>query len=191
MKRHRQRKLRNFLLDAEYQLRYVGQMVGVAVLLTASLGALVYHFHAEGARVVGLGALDPEDEAAKFLQEEFARTGRNLVLALIGFGLVLSLVLAAWQIVQTHKVAGPLYYIAHQVRRMRDGYLGRLHPLRRGDLLHKFFEGFREMHQAMRERAEREATLFEELASEAEAAGQAHIADELRKLHDQRRSSLQ
>jgi hypothetical protein len=187
MKRgHPGRRLRNFLLDANLQLRYAGQMVAVSALLTGGLGWLVLHFQGEASRVVNVRVLDPTDETAQLLQAEFARTGRLLVGALIAFGVLLSLALAAWQIVTTHKIAGPLYYLGHQARRIRDGRLGTLHPLRKGDMLHTFFEEFRAMHEALRERARREADRFTRLAADAEQAGLAPLAAELRALAKER-----
>src|SRR2546425_11975843 len=118
---HPGRKVTNFLIDREFQFRYVLQMVVVSAALTSGLGWLVYHFNGEASRVVGLRALDPTDETAQFLQAEYSHNARLLLWALIGFGVLLSMVLAAWQIVTTHKVAGPLYYISHQVRRIREG----------------------------------------------------------------------
>jgi hypothetical protein len=189
--RHPGRRIRNFLVDREYQLHYALHMVAVSAGLTALLGFWIYKFNAEASRLVNLRALDPTDETAQFLVHEYATQGRLLLVVLVAFGVLLSMVLAAWQIVTTHKVAGPLYYIAHQVKRIRDGYLGTLHPLRKGDLLHGFFENFREMHQALRERTAREAELFARLAVEAEQAGQGKIADQLRVLQRQREDSLQ
>jgi hypothetical protein len=190
MARHPGRRIVNFLIYREFQFHYVLQMVAVSAVLTTGLGWLVYHFNAEASRVVGLRALDPTDETAQFLRSEFERGARLLVWALVGFGVLLSIVLAGWQIVTTHKVAGPLYYISHQVKRIRDGYLGTLHPLRKGDMLHAFFEDFREMHGALRKRAEEEVTLFERLARTAEEGGQLPLAEELRRLRRQREESL-
>ncbi len=184
------RKVRNFLIYGEFQFHYAGYMALVSAALTAGLGALVFHFNREAARVVDVRALDPGDVEAQTLVQAFHRSERNLVIGLIVFGLLLAGVLAIWQIVTTHKVAGPLYYIAHQTRRIRDGFLGTLHPLRRGDMLHGFFETFREMHEAMRERARAEGAQLLRLAERAAAAGQAEVAAELRALAQQREESL-
>jgi hypothetical protein len=188
---HPQRRIRNFYIYPRFQLRYVAQMLAVSAGLTGSLGFLVYRFDREAARVVGLRALDPTDETAQFLQAQYSHDARMLALALAGFGLLLCVALAAWQIVTTHKVAGPLYYISHQVRRIRDGYLGQLHPLRKGDMLHEFFETFREMHASLRRRAEEEAAAFERLAAVLDEGGPTNkVADELRSLKRQREESL-
>jgi hypothetical protein len=188
--RHPNRKLKNYLIDREYQFRYVGHMALVSTGLTAGLGWLVYHFNAEASRVVGLRAMDPTDEMAQLLKDQFAHSDHMLLAALVGFGLILTLVLAGWQIVTTHKVAGPLYYIGHQVKRIGEGYLGHLHPLRKGDMLHGFFETFREAHEQLRQRARKEATQFARLADAAEGAGLAEVAGELRALQREREASL-
>lgn len=184
------RRFSNFLLDSQLQLRYAGQMVAVSALLTAGLGAVIYHFNAEASAVVGLRALDPDDPVASMLKDQFDHTARLLVWALVAFGVALSAVLAAWQIVQTHKIAGPLYYIAHHIKRVRDGKLDKLHALRKGDMLINFFETFQSMHTVLRERAEREAVQFARLAAAADQAGSTEVANELRTLQKEREDSL-
>lgn len=184
------RRWKNFLIHSEYQLRYAGQMALVAALLTAALGALVWRYNDEASRVVDLRALDPTDVEAALLKEAFARNNWVLVVGLIGFGVLLSVALALWQIVTSHKVAGPLYYVAHQTRRVREGYLGKLHPLRRRDLLHAFFEDFRAMHEALRDRAAREAVELSAMAERAERAGDSELAATLRRWKAERETAL-
>lgn len=184
------RKLRNYLIFGEYQLHYAGQMALVSAGLTAGLGWLVYHYNDVASSVVDVRTLDPTDAEAQALAAAIHRGGSHLLIGLIAFGIILPLVLAGWQIVTTHRVAGPLYYIAHQIKRMRDGFLGVLHPLRKGDMLHGFFETFREMHDAMRERARKEAEQLIQLADKVEKGEQTEVAAELRALAQQRLDSL-
>ena len=184
------RKVKNFLIFGEFQFYYAFYMALVSAGLTSALGWLVYHFNKEASRVVDVRAFDPSDVEAQALAETFHRSERNLLIGLIVFGVVLAGVLAILQIVTTHKVSGPLYYIAHQTKRIRDGFLGTLHPLRKGDMLHGFFETFREMHAAMRERARAEQEQFTRLADQAEGTGQKPLAEELRALAKQREESL-
>ena len=191
MKRsHPGRRFRNFLLDARLQLRYAAQMAAVSGGLTLGLGLFIYRFNAEASRVVNLRAMDPSDEGAQLLVTEFARSDRRIVLALLVFGVLLSLLLAAWQIVTTHKIAGPLYYLGQRARRIQNGKLGQMHPLRKGDSLKRFFEEFRAMHGELRAKAEREAALFAELAEAAARAGQPGLAERLRALENDRREAL-
>lgn len=185
-----QRKVRNYLVLREFQLRYVAYMVGLSTALTGVLGYLVFLYNREAARVVDIRALDPTDAEARVLQAALHNSERNLVVGLVVFAVALAVILAVWQVVTTHRVAGPLYYIAHQTRRIRDGHLGSLRPLRKSDLLHGFFETFREMHAALRSRAESDASAFARLAEKAEAAGQTEIASELRELQRAREDLL-
>jgi methyl-accepting chemotaxis protein len=185
------RKLRNFLINREYQFHYAGQMALVSGLLTGALGLMMWLFQAEASRVVNLRALDPGDEAAKAVKEAMARSSSHLLIGLLVFGLLLMGVLVVWQIFTTHRVAGPLYYIAQQARRIRDGYLGKIHGLRKRDMLHQFFETFREMHDALRDRARRDVETLERIAATVEKAGQLEAAAELRKMKQEREEALQ
>lgn len=184
------RKLRNYLIFGEFQLHYAGYMALLSAVLTSGLGWLVYHFNKIAARVVDVRALDPTDVEAQVLSAAFHRSDRHLLIGLILFGVLLTAVLFAWQIITTNRVAGPLHYVAHQIRRMQAGYLGTLHPLRKTDMLHGFFEVFRSMHDYMRERARREAEQFTRLADLAEKGGLSEVAVELRLLAQQRQDSL-
>lgn len=184
------RKIRNYLIYGEYQLHYAGYMALVSTGLTAGLGGLVYYFNKVASSVVDIRALDPTDPEAQALSMAFHRSERHLLVGLIVFGVVLALVLFAWQIATTHRVAGPLYYIDHQIKRLRDGFLGQLHPLRKTDMLNGFFKTFREMHAAMRDRARKEAEQFTRLADEIDKGRQAEAVAELRALAKQRLDSL-
>lgn len=180
----RGRKLSNFLIDAKLQLRYAAQMVFVSAALTIGLGALVYHFNAEASRVLEVGVLD--EETARIVHQQYEAGQARLVVALCGFGGVLMLVLAAWQVVTTHKIAGPLYYMKREMKKVRDGRFGVLHKLRRGDMLHDFFDVFHEMHTTLRERATREAAQLKQLAADADKAGLGQVAEQLRALAKER-----
>lgn len=184
----RGRKLGNFLIDAKLQLRYVAQMVFVSAALTIGLGALIYHYNAEASRVLEVGVLD--EDTARLVHGQYEAQQARLVVALCGFGGLLMLVLAAWQVVTTHKIAGPLYYMKREMKKVRDGRFGHLHKLRRGDMLHDFFDVFHEMHTTMRDRAGREATQLAALAAEADKAQLTQVAEQLRALAREREESI-
>src|SRR5258708_3033421 len=92
------RRLRNFLIIPGDQIPYVWRLVAVALALTAGVGWMIYRISDEVARVVNLGA-EPGDLAAQVVRESFAKSQRELLLGLCAFAIVLSLFLAAWQIV--------------------------------------------------------------------------------------------
>jgi hypothetical protein len=65
-----QRRLRNFLLDRHFQLKYSAYLVGVAVFLSASLGFILWHTSRE---------LITQTRASVALGEEIVERGRKLL----------------------------------------------------------------------------------------------------------------
>jgi nitrogen fixation/metabolism regulation signal transduction histidine kinase len=184
------RKIKNYLIYGEYQLHYAGYMALVSAALTAGLGAIIIYFNRLASTIIDVRALDPNDADAQALSLAIHRNERNLLIGLIVFGVLIAAVLAIWQIVTTHRVAGPLYYIAHQTKRMRDGFLGKLHPLRKKDMLHGFFENFRDMHEAMRARVQVEAKELRNAADQADKGGLFELGANLREMAKKREASL-
>ena len=159
------RSLRNYLLNSSYQLRFTGVIVVISAILTGGLGYFVMSKAHEASRVVSVQAMDPENLLAQQLATQFAHNDRILMFVLIGFGFMLSLVLAAYGIVLTHKVAGPLFKIALHLDKIRDGKLGKVYPLRQGDELVEFFGHFKAAHDALRKQEEDDVALFERAAA--------------------------
>lgn len=160
------RHFRNYLINAEYQLKTTAVMVLISIVLSGGLGWLVYRQTAEANRVFKVQAetaqmlqqkgldLGPDDILALQVYEQFKKQDRNMMLVLSGFGVFLAIVLSGIGIILTHKVAGPLYKITLYLDRIRDGRLGSVYDLRKGDQLRDFFEHFKEMHGALRARAQ-------------------------------------
>jgi hypothetical protein len=65
-----QRRLRNFLLDRHFQLKYSAYLVGVAVFLSVSLGLILWHTSRE---------LITQTRASVALGEEIVERGRKLL----------------------------------------------------------------------------------------------------------------
>src|SRR5262245_31258973 len=108
-----QRRLRNYLLNRHLQLRFTLIMVAISGLLTGSLGWVIMSKAHEASRVVEVRAMDPTDEMAQQLAAQFAHNDKVMMAVLIAFGLLLCLVLSAYSIVLTHKVAGPLFKLTN------------------------------------------------------------------------------
>jgi hypothetical protein len=156
-----QRKVKNYILDLRYQMKFTLTMVGIACALTGALGWMIMSKAHEASRVVQVRALDPTDELAQQLVDQFQRNDRMLVFTLIGFGLLLSGVLTVYGIVLTHKVAGPLFKVTLYLDKIRDGKLGQVYNLRKGDELVEFFEHFKAAHDALRKQEEGDIALFQ------------------------------
>jgi hypothetical protein len=181
------RSIRNYLLNSSYQLRFTAVIVVISAILTGGLGYLVMRNAHEASRVVQVRALDPTDAMAQELVQQFARGDRMLMLTLIAFGFVLSLVLAGYGIVLTHKVAGPLFKITNHLDKIRDGKLGVVYNLRKGDQLVDFFEHFKGAHDALRERATEDIALLDKAIA---AVGPGPVAEELRAARQRKEESL-
>ena len=77
------------------------------------------------------------------------------------------MVLAAYGIVLTHKVAGPLFKVTNHLDKIRDGKLGVVYNLRKGDQLVDFFEHFKSAHDALRRRTEEDIALLDKAIAAA------------------------
>jgi len=181
------RSLRNYLLNSSYQLRFTGVIVVISAILTGGLGYLVLHNAHEASRVVQVRAMDPTDELAQQLVAQFAHGDRMLMITLIAFGFILSVVLAGYGIVLTHKVAGPLFKMTIHLDKIRDGKLGIVYNLRKGDQLVDFFEHFKSAHDALRHRTEEDIALLDKAIA---AAGAGPLADELKAAKARKEESL-
>jgi hypothetical protein len=181
------RSIRNYLLDSGYQLRFTAVIVVISAVLTGGLGYFVMHKAHEASRVVQVRALDPTDELAQELVKQFAQNDRILLVGLIAFGFLLCVVLAAYGIVLTHKVAGPLFKVAHYLDNIREGKLGVVYNLRKGDQLVDFFGHFKNAHDALRAGTEADIALLDKAIA---AVGSGAVADELRAARARKVESL-
>ena len=182
------RSLRNYLLNSQYQLRFTAVIVLLAAILTGGLGYFVMSKAHEASRLVSVQAMDPDNQLAQELARQFAASDRILMAILIVFGFVLSIVMAVYGIMLTHKVAGPLYKITNHLDKMRDGKLGIVYNLRKGDQLVDFFEHFKGAHDALRTRTEEDIALLDKAAA---AIGSGPVADELRAAKRRKEESLE
>jgi hypothetical protein len=155
------RSWKNYLLNLRYQMKYTLTIVGISLVLTGGLGYVVISKAHEASRVVQVRAMDPTDELAQQLVAQFARNDKIMMVVLITFGVLLCLVLTAYGIVITHKVAGPLYKVTMHLDKMKQGKLSQVWPLRKGDELVDFFEHFKAAHDALRARTEEDIKLLE------------------------------
>jgi len=195
------RRLRNYLLNRNYQLRYTLIMVVISSLLTAGLGYVWYQQMRVTSRTIEVKALASlSDEDVQAIKDDMASQDRLRLLVLVGFGLVFAFVVAGYSIILTHKVAGPLYKITLYMNQVRDGKLGPVYDLRKGDHLQDFFDSFKQMHTALRKQAESEASALEEVIASTERhiaqagpQGTGEVArqlDSLRSMRDRKTASL-
>lgn len=152
------RKLRNYLLDPQFQMKYVGMVVGVTFVVASVLGALVYDFSTSltESMMANELLLDEYQGAASFQQiQESAEAADRRVLMWIVLGvLTLVVALGLTGIVVTHKVVGPAYKMRLLVGEIGEGKLTLSGRLRRGDELQTLFESVEEMIDRLRDERE-------------------------------------
>jgi hypothetical protein len=179
------RKLSNYLLDKGLQLRYVLFVSILSSIIAASLGYLIYHQSAFASESIARAMDDPMFADVKQTAiAELHSQDRVLVYKMIGLGVGLIVILSAYLVIMTHKVAGPLYKVAMYFDRMASGRLGNVTALRKGDMLQDFFGNFREMHEAVRKRMQTDVITMEgaESALRSRAGGDARVTEALDEL---------
>jgi hypothetical protein len=197
--KHR-RHLRNYLIDKSLQLRYVLVVAVVSAVIAGGLGYLLNRQETYASDTIIKSMSDSEfmgPDLVAQVKDSLRSQDRSQVAIMLIMGIGLVVVLSGYLVLMTHKVAGPLYKIGLYFDRMRDGKLPKVWPLRKGDQLVDFFEQFRAMDEALRERTEQEIAAFERFVAEAEKAGipqqgeLGHRVDELRALIKEKQASLQ
>jgi hypothetical protein len=154
------RKLSNYLLDKKLQLRYILLVTILSGVISGSLGYLIYQQrHAASSAIEGdLAALTADDKTYNELREvvaaDYRAEDRALMYKMVGVGVGLVVILSLYLLIMTHKVAGPLYKVSLYFDKMKEGRLGKVTALRDGDMLQDFYTNFREMHDAVRKRAQ-------------------------------------
>lgn len=240
-----QRRLRNYLLDPHFQVKYSAYLMLLAVVLSVGLGAILWRTSnkvidqswkavRQGESVVARGkevvaesrkvsavvqmniVKDPvysdnpalleafksdaaqQDERLRTQQAELikqqeelkqqaadiATQQRTMLYTLCGALALLVLLIGAAGIVVTHRVAGPIYKMKTNLRAVADGRLRVPTPLRKGDELVDFFETYRAMVIALRERQEAEINKLDRAIAALAAKA---APEELEPLHALRR----
>jgi len=163
------RQLRNYLIDRKVQLRITLVMLALSTLLTAVLGFFWYSEIRKASSVIRINAISTIGvEAASQLGDELAKADHKRLLLLVGFAVVIGLLIAAYGIVMTHRLAGPLFKISRHMNDIEANRLYKLWGLRKGDQLQEFFGAFERMHGALRSRVEEDMKLLQEVITSVE-----------------------
>jgi hypothetical protein len=164
-------KRRTYLIDREFQLKYIFMLASIGAGSIGLFGGLVWWAHT-AALEAGSGS------------EGFA--GMTIlwltVLAVVGVAVALGL----FGLVFTHRVAGPVHVMNLYVEALAAGHYPRLRPLRKYDELKKFFDRFSHAVERIRAREAEEAqtlaralAVFQPLATSEEARAALQALEEL------------
>jgi methyl-accepting chemotaxis protein len=172
------RKLRNYLLDTRFQLKYTFMVVAVTLAVASVLGYFAYGFSTDLTDAMMLerameGGADAESIASI---ERMAIEQDRKVLASILLGIaILGVALGVTGIVVTHKVVGPAYKMRLLLAEVAEGKLKLNGRLRKGDELQELFEAFAHMVDSLRAAQAHEVAQLDDALARARADG---VSDE-------------
>jgi methyl-accepting chemotaxis protein len=187
---HPPRKLRNFLLQPKFQLKYSGMVVGVTVVVAAVLGFLAYRYSTGQTELQNLQLIAAKGESvdAQFIADiqHYARQADQRVMLGILMGIaVLTMALGATSIVITHRLVGPAYRLKRMLAAVSEGRIAAVGALRKHDELQDVFEAFQHMTKRLRETRQQDLQEFDAALEKARAAGLPEEAlSQLRTLRD-------
>lgn len=192
--RTKQRKIRNYLLDRRFQLKYTGMVLFVTVTVASVLGYVAYRFSRgqTEALTAHIAAQSDLDEGTAGDLERFAEQEDRKVRNAIVFGVAcLALALGVTGIVVTHRVVGPAYRMRRLFEHVGRGRFEVTTGIRKGDELQDLYRSFAEMVESLRgQRAEEIAQLEEALRSMEAGGVDSDYLRELRALLDRIRESV-
>jgi hypothetical protein len=189
------RRLRNYLLDRPFQLKYTGMVIAVATLLSLVLGTLEYRASRETSDVILAGNLaDPiysSPSLRRALEADFRANDREVILRLaVSLGLMI-ICLGLTGIVITHKVVGPVYKMKLLFGEVIKGRLKLAGKLRKGDELQSFFDVYAQMIETLRQRQVSEIAQIDAVLQEAQTGGVPEATvTKLRQLRDEMQATL-
>jgi hypothetical protein len=189
------RKVSNFLLDKSLQLRYMISVIAVSAVISGVLGYLIYRQEqvASSAVSVGIANTFGDAELQAFIGGNMRSGDSNVLITMISVGVGLAVVLAAFLLVMTHKVAGPLHKVSLTFDDMARGKLPKTGGPRRWDMLQDFHAAFRDMHDATRTRIASDCDAMDRAVAaltDAGVSGDDPSLAHLRSLAARRRASL-
>jgi HAMP domain-containing protein len=171
------RRLRNYLLVPQFQLKYTAMVVGVTLVVASVLGLLAYKYSTGQTQMLTIHKMEARGDAidARFMQdlERYSREAdRKVALGILGGVLLMTLTLGATGILVTHHLVGPVYRLKTWVREVQSGRLradtGRL---RKHDELQDLFEAFQAMVGSLRAAQEREIAQLDGVIEAAKDSG--------------------
>ena len=190
----KQRRIRNYLLDRRFQLKYTGMVLLVTVSVASGLGYVAYRFsqgqtEALTAHIAAQPDLDTETatDLERFAKQE-DRKVRNAIIAGV---VLLSVALGLTGIIVTHRVVGPAYRMKRLIEHVGEGHLEVTTGIRKGDELQELYQSFAEMVESLRDQREDEVAQLEDTLIKMEAAGvQSDYITELRTVLDRIRKTV-
>lgn len=185
------RRLRNYLLDARFQLKYTGMVVCVTLVVATILGKVAYDQSHAQTEMMTISLVEA-GEAAEFIEQQAREADQQLLLTILGGVAILVLSLGVTGIMVTHRVVGPAYKMKSLFRHVADGHLKLYGRLREGDELQDVFVEFERMIERLRTNQRDEITQLESVIARArDASAPSAVVEDLVALRDRMEKELQ
>jgi nitrogen fixation/metabolism regulation signal transduction histidine kinase len=170
---HPPRKLRNFLLDPKFQLKYTLMVVAVTVAVAAVLGYYAYDYSRGQTQMLAMAKSADAGDAATmaFIEAEAHKEDAKVLLAILGGIGALALALGITGIVVTHRLVGPAYRLKQLIREVSSGHIHVAGGLRKHDELQDVFEAFQSMVKNLRNAREEDIEELERALDKARSTG--------------------
>lgn len=134
------RKMKNFLLMPNIQIKLGAYMIVLAILLLVSLGSIVYIKMGEIVSLI-VQLTDVEDEVEEVLLSYVQDMSWWILLA-ISIYIAINLTLSVWY---THKMIGPTYAFRRHVKSLAKGEFFAKTILRKGDVFEELAQDLNEL----------------------------------------------
>lgn len=164
------RRLRNYLLDPAFQLRYTGMVVAVTFLVASGLGYVAYRESQAQTEMLTVN-MALAGETADFIEATARSADQALLLKIVAGIAILVLALGITGILVTHRVVGPAYKLKSLFRHVADGHLRVYGRLRKGDELWDVFDEFEKMILKLRANQRGEIDRLDKIIANAKEAG--------------------
>lgn len=166
------RRLRNYLLEPAFQLKYTGAVVLVTVVVASVLGYFAYSYSKGQTEMMTImqASLDP-DPVLEAIQADAHAADQRVLLSIIGGVAFLVFSLGLTGIYVTHKVVGPAYKMRLLINEVAAGHLRLAGRLRKGDELQHVFLAFANMVESLREAQAREVAELDAAIEKARETG--------------------
>jgi methyl-accepting chemotaxis protein len=167
------RRLRNFLLNPRFQLKYTGMVVGVTVVVASALGFQAYTYSKSMTEMLNANEMmmAVDDDAAEFILSEAEAEDRKVLMGIIGGVLIMALALGVTGIIVTHKLVGPTYKMKRLIGEIADGHMKLSGRLRKGDELVDLYLALERMVEQLRKAQQEEIDLLDAAIQKSREAG--------------------
>jgi methyl-accepting chemotaxis protein len=122
------RQFKNYWIHPRFQTRYIGTLVGNAIISLLLFGYVIYSTYRDNIELILSMVPDPAE-----INERLAPSNNLLVFNFVFAGIVFIITTALVALIFSHKTAGPLFHIKKVAQKIHSGEMSSRIKLRPGD----------------------------------------------------------